>query len=232
MMSRRSDTDPTTIAIDGPGGVGKTTAARRLAKALQIPYLSTGLMYRAVGLAAQERSVDTSDEGAVGDLLGGLRLELLLADRVVAVSLENQILGDELKTAEAAAKASKVAQLPAVRAFLVRRQREFALRWGGVIEGRDIGTRVLPNAPFKFFLDANLEVRTQRRADELRARGEEVDFDALREKIAARDHADRTRAESPLTYDDSYVYIDTSHLSVDEVVGRMLREVAGHAPGD
>lgn len=214
-----------TLAVDGPGGVGKTTASRELARRLGIPYLSTGLMYRAVGLRALAEDTDLDDEAAVEDLLVDLdlRVDLRVGEPVLLV--DGVVQGDELKSSEAAHMASKVAVLPAVRRFLVTRQQQLASRFGGVIEGRDIGTKVLPEAPYKFFLDASLEVRARRRARELEERGENVDLDTLIEQLAVRDEGDRSRADSPLTYDDSYVVINTSEMTVEEVVEKMLGEV-------
>lgn len=211
-----------TVAVDGPGGVGKTTASRELARRLGIPYLSTGLMYRAVGLCALAEDTDLDDEAAVEDLLADLdlRVDLRVGEPVLLV--DGVVQGDELKSSEAAHMASKVAVLPAVRRFLVTRQQQLASRFGGVIEGRDIGTKVLPEAPYKFFLDASLEVRARRRARELEERGENVDLDTLIEQLAVRDEADRSRADSPLTWDDSYVYIDTSEMTAREVAERMV----------
>ena len=213
------------VAVDGPGGAGKTTAARELARRLDIPYLSTGLMYRAVGLKAVEASTDLEDEAAVAELLAGIDLQVELVDAAPVLIVNGEVQGDELKSPEAARMASLVAVVPAVRRFLVEKQRQVAAVVGGVIEGRDIGTRVLPDAPHKFFLDASLRVRARRRADELRSQGREVDLDSLLERLAERDHTDRTRAESPLTWDESYVVIDTSDMTVEEVVEKMLGEI-------
>lgn len=214
-----------TVAVDGPGGVGKTTASRELARRLGIPYLSTGLMYRAVGLRALGEDTDLDDEVAVEDLLADLdlRVDLRVGEPVLLV--DGVVQGDELKSSEAARMASKVAVLPAVRRFLVARQQQLASCFGGVIEGRDIGTKVLPKAAYKFFLDASLEVRAKRRARELQQRGETVDFDRLLKGLADRDDTDRNRSDSPLTWDDSYVVIDTSEMTVEEVVERMLEVV-------
>lgn len=214
-----------TVAVDGPGGVGKTTASRELARRLGIPYLSTGLMYRAVGLRALAEDTDLDDEVAVEDLLADLdlRVDLRVGEPVLLV--DGVVQGDELKSSEAARMASKVAVLPAVRRFLVARQQQLASCFGGVIEGRDIGTKVLPKAAYKFFLDASLEVRAKRRARELQQRGETVDFDRLLKGLADRDDTDRNRSDSPLTWDDSYVVIDTSEMTVEEVVERMLEVV-------
>ncbi len=214
------------VAVDGPGGAGKTTAARELARRLGVPYLSTGLMYRAVGLRAAEAAIDLENEVAVEELLTSLDLDVELVEGEPVLIVNGEVQGEELKSPEAARMASLVAVLPAVRRFLVEKQRQVAAAVGGVIEGRDIGTRVLPDAPHKFFLDASLQVRAQRRADELRSQGREVDFDALLERLAERDHTDRTRAESPLTWDESYVVIDTSEMTVEEVVEEMMRLVS------
>lgn len=216
---------PLTVAVDGPGGAGKTTAARELARRLGLPYLSTGGMYRAVGLQARATDTDLQDKRAVADLLDGLEMQVEIEDGEPVLVVNGVRQGKELKTSEATEMASRVAVIPAVRRFLVRLQRETAETVGGVIEGRDIGTKVLPEAPHKFFLDASLEVRARRRAAEIEATGESVDFDRLVARLEERDRTDRTRADSPLTWNDSYVYIDTSEMTAEEVVEKMLEVV-------
>ncbi len=221
---------PMVIAVDGPGGVGKTTASRRLARKLGVPYLSTGVMYRAVGLAVLGAGIDPSDEEAISGLLDELEMEIELQELEPTVRVNGIVQGARLKTPLAAEMASQVATLSVVRQYLVALQQRLAASTGGVIEGRDIGTRVLPDAPYKFFLDASLEVRVQRRVAELIEQGHQVDREDLLARLADRDHKDRTRSDSPLTYDDSYHYIDTSEMTLDQVVGEMLAQVRAGQP--
>ena len=221
---------PLVIAVDGPGGAGKTSASRRLADELGVPYLSTGVMYRAVGLAVLNAGLDLEDEAGISSFLQTLEMQVTLQGSEPIVRINGIAQGAELRTPEAAEMASHVATMPAVRRFLVAQQRQIAESTGGVIEGRDIGTRVLPQAPYKFYLDASLEVRARRRGEELSAVGRQVDHDVLLQQLANRDHKDRTRSDSPLTYDESYTYLDTSSMTLGQVVAAMLSHVQAGDP--
>jgi cytidylate kinase len=220
------------VAIDGPAGTGKSTVARRLAERLGIPYLDTGAMYRSLALLALERGVDPDDRATVVGLLADVRLELRLDDAGhAAVLLDGEPVEPRIRTPEVTAATSRLAVHPEVRDRMVVLQRELAARHGGVLEGRDIGTRVLPGARFKFFLRADPEVRVRRRLGDLHAAGRlEVTEEELARELAERDARDRSRPHSPLAAADDAVEIDTSRLSVEEVVAAMLARIeAGRA---
>lgn len=207
------------IAIDGPAGAGKSTIGRALATRLGLEYLDTGAMYRAVTAMAQRVGIDLADRDAVAEL--ARRLDLVVADGgVVADGVDLTV---EIRTPEVTAATSAVAANPAVRAELVERQRQWAARrGGGVIEGRDIGTVVFPDAELKLYLTASPRVRAERRVAE--AGG---DVDEIEAAIAARDAADQSRADGPLRRADGALVVDTTGLGIDEVLGHILGLLMG-----
>jgi len=223
---------PIVVAIDGPSGVGKSTAARRLARRLGVPFLDTGAMYRAIALRVLESGTDPADRDAVEAIAAETGVSLRARpDGSFEVLLDGGPVEARIRTPEVGEATSTIAAYPGVRRRMVELQRDAASRCGGVVEGRDIGTRVFPETPHKFFLDARSEVRFQRRHDELAAAGREVTIDQVREEITSRDRRDSTRADSPLSRDPSYTYIDTSDLGIDEVVERMAQAVAQRSAG-
>ena len=215
---------PLIIAIDGPSGVGKSTTSKRVARALNIPHIDTGAMYRAIGLAALRRGIDTRDEAALEDLASHANIEFVPGDPP-RVLLDGEDITHQIRTPEVSMAASDVSAVPAVRRVLVRMQQELGRRNGGVLEGRDIGTKVFPETPHKFFLTARPEVRARRRHDELVAKGQPVDFDTVLAESLRRDEQDSTRADSPLMFDETYTVVDTSDLTIDEVVDAIVRKV-------
>jgi len=215
---------PLIVAIDGPSGVGKSTTGRRVARALNIPHIDTGAMYRAIGLAALREGIDPHDEAALAELAAKSQIEFVPGEHP-RVLLNGQDVSEQIRSPEVSMAASDVSTIPAVRRILVRLQQRLGRRAGGVLEGRDIGTKVFPETPCKFFLTARPEVRAQRRYAELRTKGMSADFATVLAETLARDEQDSTRADSPLRYDETYTVIDTSDLSIDEVVDAIVKRV-------
>ncbi len=218
--------EPLIVAIDGPSGVGKSTAARRLAKRLGVPFLDTGAMYRSIALKVLRCDMDPTDRNAVEALATSTEVSLERHDDgSFEVLLEGEAVEPFIRAPEVGEVASTISAHPGVRRRLVALQQEAARHWGGVLEGRDIGTRVFPGTPHKFFLDARAEVRGRRRFEELQAAGQALTFEQVVDEINRRDHRDRTREDSPLTHDGSYTFVDTSDLEIDEVVEQMSRSI-------
>jgi CMP/dCMP kinase len=212
------------VAIDGPSGVGKTTTSKLVAQELNVPHIDTGAMYRAIGLAAIRRGIDTRDAGALEALAANAAIEFVPGDPP-RVLLEGEDITSLIRTPEISMAASDVSAVPAVRRVLVRLQQELGRRNGGVLEGRDIGTKVFPETPHKFFLTARPEIRATRRYAELIARGQPADYDSVLADCMLRDTQDSTRADSPLTFDDTYTVVDTSDLTIPEVVTVIVERV-------
>jgi len=206
------------IAIDGPGGSGKSTVARHLAERLGLDYLDTGAMYRAVAFAALRRGIDPSDVEPVAHLVDDL--ELSVSEEGVTVDGVDATI--EIRGPEVTRAVSLVAANPAVRTELRSRQREWAAgRAGAVVEGRDIGTVVFPDARLKVFLTARADVRAERRSQEV----SDLDYETVAADLARRDTLDEGRDDSPLAEADDAVVLDTSGMSIDEVVDALLAEL-------
>jgi cytidylate kinase len=217
---------PLIVAIDGPSGVGKSTAARRLAQRLGVPFLDTGAMYRAIALKVLESGVDPRDRDRVVAIAAEADVRLgRREDGSFEVLLDGEPVEPRIRTPEVGEATSTISTYPEVRQRMVRLQREAAGPFGAVLEGRDIGTRVFPETPYKFFLDARSDVRFQRRFEELLGAGRPVTLDQVAEEISSRDLRDSTRLDSPLTRSGAYTFIDSSELTVDEVVERMAAEI-------
>ncbi len=218
------------IAIDGPAGAGKSTVASHLASRLGIPFLDTGAMYRAVGLLAiqdgLEPPLDELGSTRVVDLMDRHRIEVEAADGGTTILVDGRDVGADIRSPECSLMASAVSALAEVRKALVPLQRELGLQKGGVMEGRDIGTVVFPDADLKVFLTASVDERARRRHDDLREREVDTSLEEVREQQQQRDLQDTSRAESPLQVARGSVVVDTTGLTLDEVVERLFEEVA------
>ncbi len=207
-----SSNAPLIIAIDGPAASGKSTVARRIAAELEAVFVNSGAMYRAFTWWVLENDVDPSDTAAVIDLLEKTKFESGESERVGTISVEGKLMSrDELSEQRVNSNVSIIASVPEVRARLVAEQRDYASRKSVVMEGRDIGSVVFPETPFKFYIDASPEVREQRR----RAEG-------IEDSILARDKIDSSRKASPLVIPEDATVVDSSHMGIDEVVDAVL----------
>jgi cytidylate kinase len=209
-----ADTKPRRIvvAIDGPAGAGKSTLAKRVAARLGFTYIDTGAMYRAAALWALRQNVSWDDIHRMGQLAEAADIELSPG----RIRLNGEDITEAIRTPEVSSGASKVAVIPAVRRAMVAKQRTMGERASVVMEGRDIGTVVLPDADLKIFLDASVEVRAERRRLEHAQKGEFIEFSEVLEEVRQRDHRDRERAVSPLRRADDAVLVDNTALSAEE----------------
>jgi len=216
------------IAIDGPSGAGKSTLAKAVASALKIRYLDTGSMYRAMALFATRRGVSVSDEAGLRAILDDADIRVLYDERGQRVLIGDEDVTDVLRTQELAMGASTVSAHPCVREKLAELQREVERNYDVVMDGRDITTNVLPHTKHKFFVTASPEVRAERRLKELRARGSTAEtYEQVLADIKLRDHNDSTRAYMPLRQTEDAMRIDTSDMTIDEALARLLGAVAG-----
>jgi cytidylate kinase len=218
---------PIIIAIDGPSGAGKSTLGRRLARELNLLYVDTGAMYRAAALAVVEANVNATDADEVARVAARAQIELAGDPDSLRVMLDGRDVSAEIRTEQITRLSSVISAIPAVRRDLVRRQREMGAQGQGVVlDGRDIGTVVFPQAGVKFFLTAVPEERAKRRFDEDHRNEPDLTFQETLSDINTRDERDSTRADSPLRIAEDAVVIDTTDLSVEQVFARML-EVIG-----
>jgi len=213
------------IAIDGPAGSGKSTVARKLAQRLSLRYLDSGAMYRAATWKALRESVDMNDEAALAALVQGMHVELLESAAGVVVLADGIDISKAIREPELTARVKYLARTPAVRKMVGAWQRKFGENGGIVAEGRDMTTVIFPDADVKFYLDASVETRARRRFDELQGCGRDVDLDELQREISERDRSDCERETAPLRRADDAVYVDTTGLTIEEVIGRLIAEV-------
>jgi CMP/dCMP kinase len=209
------------VAIDGPAGAGKSTIAKRLAGRLGFTYIDTGAMYRAVALWALRRGVGFEDMHRLEQLAVAAEIELGPG----TISLNGEDVTEAIRTSEVSNGASKIAVIPGVRRAMVAKQRAIGERTSVVMEGRDIGTVVFPDAEVKVFLDANPPERVRRRLEELRAKGEEVAESALAAQMKERDLRDSTRSDAPLSQAPDAIYLDSTPLAIEEVEEAILKIV-------
>jgi cytidylate kinase len=212
------------VAIDGPAGAGKSTVSRRLAEALGYRYIDSGAMYRVIGVLAAEAGIDLADGARLAALCDGTHIEFIERDGGTRTYVGGRDLSAAIRTPGAGQLASKVSAVPAVRERLVAQQRAMGAAGGIVMEGRDIGTVVFPDAVVKVFLDASPVERARRRAHELH--GAATDLAAMEQDIAERDARDRTRAHSPLRPAGDAVVVDTTGKSIEEVVASLRALIA------
>ncbi len=210
------------IAIDGPSGAGKSTIAKLLAKKLNILYLDTGAMYRAVGLKALRSGVDIKDEKAVDAMLKTTEIDVKVVDGTQKVYLDGEDVSVAIREHRVSKAASDISAVPCVRYAMVDLQRIIASKRDTVLDGRDIGTFVLPNAEHKIYLTASVEERALRRYNELRAKGEDCTLEKIAEDIATRDYNDSHRALAPLKKADDAVEIDSTYMTIEEVAQKII----------
>ena len=220
------------VAIDGPSGAGKSTLGRMLARALNLLYIDTGSMYRAVALAVLDSSISSTDDVAVGSLAGRVDIDLKGDPDSLRVTLGGVDVTEQIRSEEVTELSSIISTIPAVRRAMVARQREMGKR-GAVLNGRDIGTVVFPDADVKFFLTAVPQERAARRFNEERAQDPNADFEETFADMAERDRRDSTREDSPLKAADDAIIVDSTGLTIDEVFKTMMSQVerrAGASP--
>jgi cytidylate kinase len=215
---------PLIIAIDGPSGAGKSTLGRMLARELNLLYIDTGSMYRAVALAVMESSVNSQDDLAVGSLAARVNIDLTGDPDSQTVTLEGRDVTDEIRSEEVTEMSSVVSTIPEVRRAMVQRQRDMGKR-GAVLNGRDIGTVVFPDADIKFFLTALPQERAERRFNEERAVDPNADFEETFTDMIERDRRDSTRKDSPLKQAEDAIIVDSTGLSIAEVFQKMMEAV-------
>ncbi|WP_225764018.1 (d)CMP kinase [Stenotrophomonas sp. Marseille-Q4652] len=213
---------PPVLTIDGPSGAGKGTVSRIVSRRLGWHYLDSGALYRAVGVAASWANLDMSDAAALVRCTFDTKVDFVEGEQGLRVLVNGVDATDELRLETAGAVASAIAPIPEVRAALKERQRAFRREPGLVADGRDMGTVIFPDAPYKVFLTASAEERAQRRHKQLKDKGVSVNFDDLLREIMARDARDAQRTVAPLKPADDAVLIDTSGIGIDEVVARVL----------
>lgn len=209
------------IAIDGPAGAGKSTIAKLCAKKMNLVYVDTGAMYRAVALYLLESGIDVNDKAAVADKCKGAEVDIKYEDGVQNVYLNGNNVTGRLREEAVGNTASVTSAVPEVRAQIFSLQRGLADRGGVIMDGRDIGTVVMPDAEVKIYLTASSEVRATRRVKELQEKGEPANFEEIKKDIEDRDHRDMTREISPLKQADDAILVDTSDMTIDEVVDKI-----------
>ncbi len=214
------------IAIDGPAGAGKSTIAKVLAKELGLIYVDTGALYRSIGYYTTQQSIALEDVDGIVAALDGLKVELRYVDGVQRVFVNNEDVSDYIRTPAISMAASAVSAIPAVREYLLATQRDIAAHNAVVMDGRDIGTVILPDAKVKIFLTASPESRAKRRYDELQEKGDPATYEEVLSDMIKRDYDDSHRASAPLKQAEDAVLVDTSGETLEQSVARMKAIVA------
>lgn len=209
------------VAIDGPAGAGKSTIAKKVSSALGYVYVDTGAIYRAVGLACIKNGIDEGDKDAVAKLLQEIDISIVFLNGEQHILLNDEDVSEDIRTENVSMAASAVSAIPEVRKFLLDLQRNFAKRDNVIMDGRDIGTVVLPNAQVKIFLTASPEIRAKRRVLQLEEKGEEADYTKVLTDIVKRDYNDSNREIAPLKPADNAVIVDTSDMTLEESVKKV-----------
>lgn len=215
--------DKVSIAIDGPAGAGKSTIAKKIAKELDYLYIDTGAIYRTMGYYFLENGIDVNDEEIVSEMCSKIEVGLKYIDGVQHVFLNEEDVSDKIRTGEVGSAASKISAYSEVRASLLGLQKNMAETENVVMDGRDIGSVVLPNATLKIYLTASVEERARRRYLEYVLAGQECDLEKIKKEIEERDHRDMTREISPLICAEDAYTVDSSEMSIDEVCGEIMK---------
>ena len=213
------------IAIDGPAGSGKSTVSKLVAKALGIVYIDTGAMYRALTLKAMRKKIDLKDEEALTNLAKSTNIDLKEESGALKVYLDGEDVAGFIRTPELTNNVRYIARVPGVRAEMVTLQRSIGERYGAALEGRDIGTVVFPDADYKFYLDADPDERAKRRYKELVAAGQKIDLADIKNDVIKRDESDMQRSVGALKKAPDAILVDTTKLSINEVVEKILSYV-------
>ena len=213
------------IAIDGPAASGKSTSAKLLADKLNFLYLDTGAMYRCIALSIIENAIDIYNEFSLGEFIINFKLELKITNGIADYLINGDSVSENIRTTTVSKKVSEISAIPAIRKYMVGLQRSFAKNNNCVVEGRDIGTVVFPEAEIKFFIIASVDIRAKRRQLELQSIGEKITLKEIRRDIKARDKYDSERSHSPLKKASNAIEIDTTDTTIDEQVNHMIRNV-------
>ena len=215
------------VAIDGPAGAGKSSIAKAVAKKMDFIYIDTGAMYRAVAVYAIENGIEIKEENFTKDVLDKIKIDIAYEDGTQKIFLSGKDVSERIREADVSIGASNVAVIPAVRLKLVELQRSLAEKTSVIMDGRDIGTYVLPNAEVKIFLTASSDVRAKRRLLEMEQKGMKADFETVKRDIEYRDKNDSEREFAPLKQAEDAILVDTSDMSIEEVIDRISGIIKG-----
>lgn len=213
------------IALDGPSGSGKSTIAKKISQQLNILYLDTGAMYRATALKALSLNIDTFDQEGVKTFIDDINLEIKYIDGTQHTFLDGEDVSERIREPHVSMAASNISSLKCVRLKMVEMQRKIASQMSCVLDGRDIGSYVLPDADYKFYVTASVDVRADRRFKELTLKGHKINFEELKKEIEQRDYNDKNRDFAPLRKPDDAIEIDTSYMTIDQVLKAVLSKI-------